>query len=147
MEEILTTLKPDGTLSVWYVARLQQLSASLPKRWVPLDSLTDLDQNLWFNTYGEVPTCRAVAVHAKRIIDANLEYPVILSPEGEIMDGMHRVAKAWLAGMTEILAVQFTETPPPDEIIPCYNVARHGIPGQTGPAQKVPLESRTAVES
>jgi hypothetical protein len=131
MAEILSSLSPDGTLSVWYVGRLRQLSSTLPKRWVSLSSLGDLDQNLWFNTYGEVATCRAVAVHAKRIYEANLEYPVLLSPEGEVMDGMHRVAKAWLSGMSEILAIQFTEMPPPDEVIPGYDMIRHGIPGQT----------------
>lgn len=117
MSEITSTLGPDGTLSIWKIETLRKLIDDLPKQLVPLDGLTDLDQNLWFNTYGETPTCRAVAVHAKRIYDANLEYPIILSPEGEVMDGMHRVARAWLLGKKEILAVRFTETPSPDEVI------------------------------
>lgn len=129
MAEILSSLSPDGTLSVWYVPRLRELSSALPTCRVALTSLEDLDRNLWFNTYGEVPTCRAVAVHAKRIYEAELQYPVLLSPEGEVMDGMHRVAKAWLSGMSDILAVKFPEMPPPDEVIPDYDMARHGVPG------------------
>ena len=129
MAEIVSSLAPDGTLSVWYVQRLRELSRGLPARRVALASLEEFDQNLWFNTYGEVPTCRAVAAHAKRIYEAELEYPVLLTPAGEIMDGMHRVAKAWLLGLTEILAVQFPEIPPPDEVIPNYDLTRHGIPG------------------
>ncbi len=121
MADILSMLGPDGSLSIWDVARLRNLADSLPKQLVPLDSLKDLDQNLWFNTYGEVPTCRAVALHAKRIYEASLEFPIILSPEGEVMDGMHRVARAWLLGKKEILAVKFTEVPPPDEVIPDFN--------------------------
>ena len=130
MPEILSTLEPDGALSVWDVARLRRLSAALPRRRVPLDSLKNLDENLWFNTYGEAPTCRAVALHAKRIYEADLEYPVILSPEGEVMDGMHRIAKAWLLGMADVLAVQFTVLPPPDEVIPDFNHARQASPAR-----------------
>ena len=33
------------------------------------------------------------------------------------MDGMHRVAKAWLLGHTEIQAVQFTQDLEPDQIL------------------------------
>lgn len=115
-------LARDGSLSIWDVARLRRMADSLPKQLVLLESLKDLDHNLWFNTYGEVPTCRAVALHAKRIYEASLEFPVILSPEGEVMDGMHRVARAWLLGMKEILAVKFTEFPPPDEVIPDFQI-------------------------
>jgi hypothetical protein len=32
------------------------------------------------------------------------------------MDGAHRIAKAWLLGLTEIPAVQFTEDPAPDYV-------------------------------
>jgi hypothetical protein len=119
--EITSTLGPDGTLSVWHIERLRQLANGLPSQRVSLASLRDLDENLWFSTYGETPTCRAVAVHARRIYEADLNYPVLLSPGGEVLDGMHRVARAWLLGMTEILAVQFTEMPPPDEVIPQFN--------------------------
>lgn len=130
MLEILSTLGPDGALSVWDVARLRRLSEALPRRRVPLNSLQDLDENLWFNTYGEVPTCRAVALHAKRIYEADLAYPVILSPEGQVMDGMHRIAKAWLLGMADVLAVQFTMLPPPDEVIPNFNLAQEPSPAR-----------------
>ena len=34
------------------------------------------------------------------------------------MDGGHRVAKAWMAGQEEIIAVRFPVTPEPDEILP-----------------------------
>lgn len=126
MSGIVSSLEPDGTLYVWYVARLQGLSSGLPERSVPLESLTDLDENLWFSTYGEVPTCRAVAAHAARIFDADMGHPVLLSPAGEVLDGMHRVAKAWLSGMKEVRAVQFSEMPPPDEVIPEFNAAGGG---------------------
>jgi hypothetical protein len=33
------------------------------------------------------------------------------------MDGMHRVAKAWLLGLSTIQAVQFVQDPEPDQIV------------------------------
>jgi hypothetical protein len=30
------------------------------------------------------------------------------------MDGMHRIAKAWMLGQSTITAVQFERDPPPD---------------------------------
>ena len=55
-------------------------------------------------------------MHAQRICAADLTYPIILSAEGYLMDGGHRLAKAWLMGLIEIQAVQFTEDPVPDYI-------------------------------
>jgi len=42
---------------------------------------------------------------------------IILSSEGWVMDGMHRVAKAFIEGLKCIRAVQFPETPAPDECV------------------------------
>jgi hypothetical protein len=44
---------------------------------------------------------------------ADLQYPIILSSDGRVMDGMHRVAKALLEGHATIRAVQFVTDPPP----------------------------------
>jgi hypothetical protein len=51
----------------------------------------------------------------QRIQAADLSIPIILSADGHVMDGMHRVAKAWLLGLTEIQAVQFPQDPEPDQ--------------------------------
>lgn len=107
----------DGKLLVWEAERLWRLSSGLPVRTVPLSSIANFDDVCWFHS-GAKPTCRAVASHAKRIYEADLARPIILSARGTMMDGMHRVAKAWLLGMQEIKAVQFSEDPPPDRILP-----------------------------
>ena len=41
---------------------------------------------------------------------------MILSADGRLMDGGHRVAKAWLSGTTTIEAVRFSVDPEPDYI-------------------------------
>jgi hypothetical protein len=49
---------------------------------------------------------------------SRLRYPIILSADGGLMDGGHRVCKAWMLGHTEISAVQFPQDPEPDYILP-----------------------------
>ena len=108
----------DGRLLVWEVERLWVLSKDLPVKTVPLSAITNFDDVCWFHSNKKKPTCRAVASHAKRIYEADISRPIIFSASGIMMDGMHRVAKAWLLGIEEIQAVQFSADPPPDQILP-----------------------------
>ena len=59
-------------------------------------------------------TGHAVVEHARLILDADLTFPVILGPGGQVMDGMHRIARAVLEGKTEVSAVCFPVLPEPD---------------------------------
>ncbi|HJZ13152.1 MAG TPA: hypothetical protein VJ521_13430, partial [Acidobacteriota bacterium] len=64
----------------------------------------------------ERPTWRGMVEHIKLIEEADLSFPVILSSDGAVMDGMHRIAKAMLHGREAIEAVQFEKDPEPDYI-------------------------------
>ena len=55
-----------------------------------------------------------VAEHARLIQETDLSYPIILSADGRVMDGMHRVAQAYIKGSEAIEAVQFAVDPEPD---------------------------------
>ncbi len=61
-------------------------------------------------------TCREVVDHARLMLDCDLAFPVILSSDGRVMDGMHRVCKALFENRTEIEAVRFVHDPEPDYI-------------------------------
>lgn len=111
MPQTLNVSTPSGE-TVWMVERLWAAAKSLPVKRVPIDEIAEFDRDCWFD--GKAPTCREVAEHMKRIQSADLEQPVILSADGMLMDGVHRVAKAWLLGMQTINAVQFQQTPEPD---------------------------------
>lgn len=102
--------------SVWDVDRLVELAADLPRKQVPLSAIRELDEAFWFDGEQDRPTCRAIADHARLIKETDLRFPIILSAEGGVMDGMHRVAKAYMEGREFVLAVQFAETPEPDFI-------------------------------
>ena len=116
MSEKHSRLTPNGRY-FWYTERLWQLAAHLPIKTVPISAIAEFDQDCWFSA-ATPPTCRQVALHAQRIYAADLAYPIILSAEGYLMDGGHRLAKAWLMGLTEIQAAQFAEDPAPDYILP-----------------------------
>ena len=103
-----------GGRAVWYTERLWTLSAELPVEEVAIASMAEFETDCWFGV-GRVPSVRAVAEHAARIAAADLSYPIILSADGRLMDGGHRLAKAWLAGATHVRAVRFREDPAPDE--------------------------------
>lgn len=106
-----------GGRGYWLAERLWTLARDLPVREVPIASIAEFDQDCWFGI-GRPPTCKAVAEHARRIYDADLAYPVILAADGGLMDGGHRIAKAWLLGHATIAAVQFPRDPEPDYIVP-----------------------------
>lgn len=108
----------NGQLLIWQVPRLRHLVTELPRKLVRLGELDHhLDQSMWFYASSkQQPTCREVAEHARRICHADLDSPIILSADGRVMDGMHRLARAWLQDAERILAVQFQVDPDPDEI-------------------------------
>ena len=102
-------------LLAWDVDRLAERRSDFLRQEVPLSAIGELDEAYWFGG-GTQPTCRAVADHARLMLAADLRYPIMLSADGRVMDGMHRVAKAYLEGRKTILAVQFEVDPEPDYI-------------------------------
>lgn len=98
----------------WWTERLWTLARDLPVERVAIADIAEFDEDCWFD--GGPATCRAVADHAGRILGADLSNPVILGSDGHLMDGGHRIAKAWLDGATEVDAVRFVTDPEPDWI-------------------------------
>jgi len=102
-------------LLAWDVLKLIALSKNFNVIRVPLDDVRELKEVYWFGL-GAQPTTQAIAEHARQIYKADLSYPIILCPEGRVMDGMHRVCKAFLEGHDTISAVQFTELHEPEYV-------------------------------
>ena len=111
-------------LLAWAVHRLVELTSGLSVIDVPLEEIRELNEPFWFSSEGDQPTCRKVAEHAQLIEETSLEYPIILNADGRVMDGMHRVCKAWMQGMKSIKAFRFAVAPEPDFV---------GIPGDQLP--------------
>ena len=52
--------------------------------------------------------------HLNRVMHADLNYPIILSEENYILDGVHRLMRAKYLGLKSISFVRFTKDPTPD---------------------------------
>lgn len=91
---------------IWSVPRLLELSRNLPVIDIPLDHL-----NL-ANYYNKL-NLREMVMHMRTVLAADLDCPIILDEDGEIMDGRHRIMKALLHDLPTIKAVRFDENPYP----------------------------------
>ncbi|EOR05227.1 hypothetical protein [Acinetobacter genomosp. 15BJ] len=97
---------------IWDVHHLVELTKACIAKKVQLVDIQELNEAYWFPD--QYPTTQQIIEHFQLIQDADLSYPIILCAHGRVMDGMHRVAKASLLQQTDILAVQFEQTPEPD---------------------------------
>ena len=99
---------------VWDVNRLLRLHANVPTQAVALSQIAEIQQAYWFpNTH---PSTADIVEHMRLVEAADLAYPILMDAEGKLMDGMHRVAKALLAGHSHIHAQLLPQTPAPDFI-------------------------------
>ena len=100
-------------LLAWDVHRLIDLANDVQPCAVALSDITEIDEPYWYDAEAPPPTCRDLVEHMRLVEATDLGYPIILSPDGRVMDGMHRVAKALLAGHTSIMAVRLHTMPKP----------------------------------
>lgn len=90
----------------WSVARLFELSKNLKVMDVPLDHL-----HLYY-VYERL-TLRDMVMHMQTVQKADLNKPIIIDEDGELMDGRHRLMKAMLNNKKSIKAVRFDINPSP----------------------------------
>ncbi len=90
----------------WSIPRLFELSKDLPVLEVPLNYLCVS------STYEKL-SLRELVMHMIAVDKADLSKPIILSEDGDIMDGRHRIMKAMLLKNETIKAVRFEENPEP----------------------------------
>lgn len=112
-------------LLAWDVHRLISLTAGLLVIEIPLDGIGELDQCFWFDLEGDRPTCRKIAEHAKLIQEVSLDHPIIVDPDGRVMDGMHRVCKVLSEGRGTIRAFRLPTLPEPDFVGVAVDLLRY----------------------
>ena len=110
-------LRPSSNgFMAWDIDKLVASTNDLVPIQVNVQDIKELDENYWYNGPNDVPTCRSMTNHMKLALQADPAYPIILSAEGRVMDGMHRILKALILGINELKAYKFKVTPPPDYI-------------------------------
>jgi hypothetical protein len=100
-------------LYAWDIDRLLAAVDEAAVEDVPLAQIAELDSTYWFD-HGSSPTVRSIVEHCRLMQEVDLGYPIVLDPEGRVMDGMHRVARALLEGRSTIRAQRLRLLPEPD---------------------------------
>lgn len=106
----------------WHIETVWQAAEGMPVEEVLVSAIREIDEDCWF--HGEAATVRAVVQHVRQIQEADLSLPVILSSDGQVLDGMHRVAKAVLGGHGTVLARRLLRDPDPDWLLPGASAGR-----------------------
>jgi predicted amino acid dehydrogenase len=103
----------DHGIDAWDVDRLVELSRHLAVEQVELAAVFEIDSVYWFDDW-QRPTVRKVVEHFRLVQEVDTSHPIILGPDGRVMDGMHRVARALLDGRRTIAARRLPVLPEPD---------------------------------
>lgn len=98
----------------WNIETLWKAAGSLDSTEQSLDELPWREDGCFI--LGDPPTWGAFADHCLRVSDAEFRHPIILSPTGDVMDGMHRIVRAFLERRSTLPAVKLAELPPPDRV-------------------------------
>jgi len=110
--------RPDGSTPFWRMPSIWAMADGKASISVAIKDLNILDEVVWFGGPNNVrPTVRRIAQHARDILDSDLSYPIIMTRSGDVLDGAHRIAKAYLAGNDVISAVVIEDWPAPDGTI------------------------------
>ena len=102
----------------WDLKTIWQLSEVLEVDEIEVDYLWDerySEAFCWLHEDEKI-TNSFFLHHLERIISADLTYPIILSEERYILDGVHRLMKARHLGIKKIKYVQFKKDPPHKEL-------------------------------
>lgn len=108
----------NGHFHVWDVRSLVGLAEDLPIVDYPLAQIREIDEPYWFDGFDNKPTCRIIEEHARLIMQADLQWPILLCVDGRVLDGMHRVMKAVGEGRKTIPARRFPTALTPDFVDP-----------------------------
>lgn len=107
--------RPDGSTPYLRMETIWTAAEGKPQISVAVEDLNILDAVVWFGGPKDVkPTIRRIAEHARDIFNADLSYPIITTRSGEVLDGAHRIARAYIDGLHRIAAVLLDDWPPPD---------------------------------
>lgn len=100
---------------IWNVNKLAERANDMPIIDLALSDIAELDETFWYSDRDKnMPTCRSVADHAKLIEETDIKYPILVCPEKRVIDGMHRVCKAYMQRLSSLKAVVFDPMPEPD---------------------------------
>lgn len=108
-------VKLNGKKHIWNVESLWRLSKDLEVFQFRINDFDGFDEDYWFGDRHQ-PTIRKILEHHRKILDADYSYPIIIGEDGSIMDGVHRICRAFIEGKEFVPAVRFEKNPLPDKV-------------------------------
>lgn len=101
----------DGTYNVYLLAELSE--GLEPQDISVMDLHEQLYEDVWLPAPSPIEIIQDPSLdekHYNRILNADMQYPILVdSSNGNVIDGMHRLAKAFLNNNSTIKAVYITE--------------------------------------
>lgn len=106
-----------GKLHVWNMQTIWNAAAPCASFEISVqDALHKLEDNTWRTMDYDV-TIWDVIGHTERTMNADLTRPIVLSQDGCLIDGSHRIVKAHLLGLPKIKVVRLPKDPAPDRVL------------------------------
>ena len=84
----MTGISTSGARDLWAAGE------SLPREQIPLTDFDWANDNFQCASLSNPPLWLDIGNHMKRALAADLKYPIVISCEGNVMDGMHRILKS-----------------------------------------------------
>lgn len=92
----------------WLVPDLWEAAKDLPVKEIKVDDLVP-----WASDADVPQTLFERVAEIRRVLNADLKHPIILTPDGWIADGMHRLTKALLKEHKTVKVIRLATTPQP----------------------------------
>ena len=98
--------------TTWQVSDLHKLTKDMPHEDVSLSEFDGyLNKKLPWGKKKDL-TFKRLLEHLDRVDNADLNYPILVTPEGRLYDGTHRLIKALRDKQDTIKAIRFATEPP-----------------------------------
>lgn len=100
----------------WSLDYIWSVSNDIETEYISIDFLWETmykDIYVWLDENEELTNTHFLH-HLERVMDADLNYPIILSEENYILDGVHRLIKSKYLGLKSIMCKKFVFDPLPN---------------------------------
>ena len=108
----LCALKRGGQKYYWHVEKLKRLPIGQSN---VKELIEKIGNGTWFGPE-EKPTIKAFLIHVERALKADLSFPLLISSDGKVLDGSHRLMAAYIKGIETLPTVKFEREPEPDYV-------------------------------
>jgi len=114
----------NGISKYWYAETLWTAATGAPIVEIEVASIAILDEVVWFDSAKNIlPTIRNIVERMQTIQESDLTFPIIKIRDGDILDGAHRIAKAYINKQKFIRAALLEKYPVHDGIVKQGQVA------------------------